>query len=173
MKKGANIIWVLMTTITLAILVLSCFKCVNGVSNPFFNNGFVDELDRGLIEAGALVDDNKTLLLFSLIPSLFSVFAFFKVNAKLNIVGNVVLFLQAMAVTFADVIYEFIDDVFADYGKITYEYNITLIGMVVTILCWMLFSISLIYIPNCLSIAKTNDVYSVKVNITLCSFECC
>lgn len=130
MRKGINVFWILAALISVVILVLSCFECVEGVS--YSSLPAFPTLEPYV--------ETKTYRLFPLIsiPTVISALASFLDIKVLNVFACVILSFQSIVVTFAHKVYKTIDDLLSYIGKLSYDYNLTTIGIVLSFLCWLI-----------------------------------
>ena len=130
MKKTS---WCAMTVLAVAVLVLSCLGCVDCTLREVGNTAINDPIDL-----------KRGVLPLTILPTLFSVFAFARKNKLLNGIASGLLFLQAVAVTVADSLYEFVDKVTSSIvGRTEYVFALSAIGAAVSALCWLLFVLSI------------------------------
>lgn len=161
MKKEVNLFWILAVVVSVTILILSCLECVEGVS---YSSLPISDTREPL---------GKSCNLFQLvsIPTVFSLIVLFFENKILNIFAVVTLFFQAIVVTLSNKVYKFIDDLFSYIGSISYTYKITNVGIIVSVLCWLLFLLALIMTSAKLRTKKHNkvNIKTTKFLITLLS----
>lgn len=151
MKKGINVFWIVAVLISVAILILSCFECVIGISYS------------GIPISSTMEPHIQTNSLFSLIsiPTVVSVLLLFSKSKGLNVFACVIVLLQSTVVTFAHKLYKTIDAVFSNIaGYSSYEYNLTKIGILLSVLCWILFLVTIV-----LTIGRFRENRQTKINL--------
>lgn len=161
MKKEVNLFWILAVVVSVTILILSCLECVEGVS---YSSLPISDTREPL---------GKSCNLFPLvsIPTVLSLIVLFFENKILNIFAVVTLFFQAIVVTLSNKVYKFIDDLFSYIGSISYTYKITNVGVIVSVLCWLLFLLTIVMTSEKLRTKKHNkaNIKTTKFLITLLS----
>lgn len=100
----------------------------------------------------------------------FIVILFFE-NKTLNVLASIALFIQAIIVTFSYKVYNFIDDLFSYIGSRSFTYKMTEIGIVVSVLCWIVVLLATAMAYARLRVKKYNqvDMKTTKSIITLLS----
>ena len=156
MRKSINVFYLAFALISIAILILSCFDCVEGVSYS------------SLPDSPTLIEPYvKTYSLFSLtsIPIVISILLLFLNNKALNVVVCVIVLLQSVVVTLAHKLYESIDALFNYIGRDPYEYELTNIGVTVSVFCWLLFLATLVLTIGRFSENKQTKIESKTTKI--------
>ena len=156
MKKDVNLVWVLFAVVSISLLIVSLMGCVDATSRLFFDD-----------PNGEIVINSNNLITFTLIPTLFSLIVFYSGNKVLSIIGSILLFIQAIIVSFADNVFDFIDDIFTNIGMTSRNYSFNSVGIIAVVLCWILFLISLIFVCQHLTASNINTTAHPKNTKTL------
>ena len=148
MRKGINIFWILTILVSVSILILSSLECIEGLSHslrPISNDIYP-------------IRKSCNLISFVCIPTVFSVVILFFENKTLNVLACIALFIQATVVTFSDRVCKFIDDLFSYIGSRYFTYKMTEIGIIVSLLCWLLVLLAISMACVRLRVKKRNQV---------------
>lgn len=161
MKKVVNIFWILTVLASIAILILSSLECVEGVNYSMLP--ISDDIEP----------IGKSCNLFSLvcIPTVFSVVILFFDSKTLNVLANITLFMQAIVVTFSYKVYKLIDDLFSYIGSRSFTYKMTEVGIIVSLLCWIIILPAIVMTYTRLRVKKDNlaNIKTNKIIITILS----
>lgn len=151
MKKEINIILLLAVVLSFVILGLSSLECVKGITYD------------GVPVSSTMEPRVITHSLISLIsvPAILSLLALLASNTGLNIFACVMAFLQSVAVTVSPQLYNAMEKLFRHVGEPAYDYKLTGVGIIVCVMCWILFLVSLV-MTNRRSKEKQQEKKSLK-----------
>jgi len=156
MKKSINVFWILSLLMSLAILILSSLECIRGISHSLP----MSDVSEPIVKSSNLIS-------LVGVPTVFSLIALFFENKALNILAAISLFIQAIVVSFAHKICKAIDDLFSYIGSRSYTYEMTTLGVIVCILCWIVFLLSIVMAYGRLKCKKSVEADTKTTNLLI------